>query len=315
MDVWDLAALRGQHEDITIDNFVQKAPDLNPAGSDKSKVIGGDVLCDFVSVAQKPPKAARTRSDNVEILFSTSVAQPEPTAAIPEPESESAPVSAAVAAPTTTNEVNMPDVDADADDAPNETVFPPESQSKRTAHITSKRSIPVPPHRFTPLKRDWSKIFTALVEHLHLQVRMRTHTRSIDLRTSRKTTSADALQRGADFVQAYCLGFELDDAIALLRLDDLYIQTFEIKDVKALEGEHLSRAIGRIAGKDGRTKFAIENATRTRVVLADQKVHILGAYKNVNMAKTAVVNLILGKMPGKVHGDLQKISARLKQRF
>ncbi|OKL63714.1 Pre-rRNA-processing protein pno1 [Talaromyces atroroseus] len=193
-------------------------------------------------------------------------------------------------------------------------VFTP-AKDAPAAYRVEERKVPIPPHRMTPLKAHWPKIYPPLVEHLKLQVRMNIKNRAVELRNSRLTTDPSALQRGADFVKAFALAFDVDDAIALLRLDDLYINSFEIKDVKSLTGDHLSRAIGRIAGHNGKTKFAIENATRTRVVLAGQKVHILGTFKNAKMAQEAIVSLILGSPPGKVYGNLRTIASRMKERF
>lgn len=209
----------------------------------------------------------------------------------------------------TIEEISNMEVDADSN-----TLFSPEVPSK-SAHRAEERKVRVPPHRMSPLKNSWPKIYPPLVEHLKLQVRMNIAKKAVELRTSPHTTDTGAIQKGADFIQAFCLGFDLDDAIALLRLDDLYIQSFEVKDVKSLQGEHLSRAIGRIAGKDGKTKFAIENASRTRIVLADQKVHILGGFKNIHVAREAVVSLILGSPPGKVYGNLRTVAGRMKERF
>ena len=193
--------------------------------------------------------------------------------------------------------------------------FAPAS-AENIALLKESRKVPIPPHRLAPLKTNWEKIYTPLVEHLKLQVRMNLKkNKAVELRTSKHTIDDGALQKGEDFVKAFALGFDVDDAIALLRLDDLYIETFEIKDVKTLTGEHLGRAIGRIAGKDGKTKFAIENASRTRIVLADQKIHILGGFKNIRIAREAVVRLIMGSQPGKVYGNLRIVASRMKERF
>ena len=181
--------------------------------------------------------------------------------------------------------------------------FPP-AQEVEKVHTAESRKVTIPPHRMTPLKSSWPKIYPPLVEHLKLQVRTNIKAKAVELRTSKHTVDSGALQKGEDFVKAFSLGFDVDDAIALLRLDDLYIETFEIKDVKTLNGEHLGRAIGRIAGKDGKTKFAIENASKTRVVLADQKIHILGGFKNIHVAREAIVSLILGSPPVGVYNWL-----------
>ena len=46
------------------------------------------------------------------------------------------------------------------------------------------RRVPVPPHRFSPLKEHWMKIFTPIVEHLKLQIRFNLRSRHVELRVS-----------------------------------------------------------------------------------------------------------------------------------
>jgi len=192
--------------------------------------------------------------------------------------------------------------------------FPPLASAGQTTLKSETRRIAIPPHRMTPLKKDWINIFGPLTEILGLQVRMNVQRKCVEVRTSKHTKEIGSLQKGADFVKAYALGFDVNDAIALLRLDDLYLDSFEIKDVKTLHGDHLSRAIGRIAGQDGKTKFTIENASRTRIVLADTKIHIMGSFQNIKVARDAIVSLILGSPPGKVYAGLRTVSSRMKQR-
>ncbi|KAH0659863.1 hypothetical protein KY289_028611 [Solanum tuberosum] len=172
------------------------------------------------------------------------------------------------------------------------------------------RKVTVPQHRYTPLKKVWMEIYNPIFEQMKIDIRMNLKKRRVELKTRTDTPDISNLQKCADFVHAFMLGFDVCDAVALLRLDELYVDSFEIKDVKTLRGEHLSRAIGRLSGKGGKTKFAIENSTKTRIVIADSKIHILGSFLNIKIARDSLCSLIMGSPAGKVYSKLRAVTAR-----
>lgn len=77
----------------------------------------------------------------------------------------------------------------------------------------SYRKVPIPPHRISPLKANWLKIYTPLVEHLKLQVRFNPKSKTIELKTSPLTVEASAIQRAADFIRAFGCGFECEVSV------------------------------------------------------------------------------------------------------
>ncbi|XP_057863055.1 uncharacterized protein LOC131071286 [Cryptomeria japonica] len=202
-----------------------------------------------------------------------------------------------------------------SDIPPTKPQFEPLTAYERSGGRPEFRKVSVPPHRFTPLKKIWMEIYTPIYEQMKIDIRMNIKARRVELKTRPDTPEISNLQKCADFVHAYMLGFDVPDAIALLRLDDLYVESFEIKDVKTLRGEHLSRAIGRLTGKGGKTKFAIENSTRTRIVIADSRIHILGSFLNIKVARDALCSLILGSPAGKVYSKLRTVTARMAEKF
>jgi len=54
----------------------------------------------------------------------------------------------------------------------------------QTSLKSEMRRIPIPPHRMSPLKKDWINIFGPLTEILGLQVRMNVQRKAVEIRVS-----------------------------------------------------------------------------------------------------------------------------------
>ncbi|EKF31738.1 hypothetical protein MOQ_004422 [Trypanosoma cruzi marinkellei] len=191
--------------------------------------------------------------------------------------------------------------------------------------VRETRSVKVPHHRFPPLKKVWLEVYTPIVEQCKLEIRMNLKSRCVELRTCPATVEAAGtggdgskvlLQKAEDFVKAVVAGFEVKDAIALLRMDDVYIEGFEVKDVRAnLHGDNLSRCIGRMSGSHGKTKYTIENVTRTRIVIADTHIWLMGTTQNIRVARDALCDLIRGSPAAKVYTRVRAVMNRVNDTF
>lgn len=64
------------------------------------------------------------------------------------------------------------------------TFGPLSASAQSTSAKSETRRVPIPPHRFGPLKDDWVNIYSPLTEILGLQVRMNVPRKSVEIRVS-----------------------------------------------------------------------------------------------------------------------------------
>src|SRR6266852_4264608 len=76
-------------------------------------------------------------------------------------------------------------IEIDAVPSTSTLAFPPLPASAGQTTLKSEtRRIAIPPHRMTPLKKDWVNIFGPLTEMLGLQVRMNVQRKCVEARVS-----------------------------------------------------------------------------------------------------------------------------------
>ena len=102
-------------------------------------------------------------------------------------------------------------------DDPLRPVFAPLGVQEMSGKKCEYRKVNVPQHRFTPLKEHWLALYEPVTKQMKIDMRMNLKTKKVELKTTQATEDEGALQKSADFIQAFLLGFEVQDAVALLR--------------------------------------------------------------------------------------------------
>jgi RNA-binding protein PNO1 len=139
---------------LTANNKVGIVSLLDPSSTSPSQALPSATLVQQAAAASAIDKSTQQDEDDKEMLLDTSP----PTA------------------PPATNNGEM------------STVFSPLPAATAAAQSGTKKSeirrIPIPPHRMSPLKKDWVNIFVPLTEICGLQVRMNVQRRTVEIRVS-----------------------------------------------------------------------------------------------------------------------------------
>lgn len=90
-------------------------------------------------------------------------------------------------------EVEMEDISQE--DAPEDGSAEPKSAKRSKGTKGESRVVPVPKHRYTPLKENWVNIFTPIVKNLGLQIRFNLKKRQVELRNPEDREDTTDLQK------------------------------------------------------------------------------------------------------------------------
>lgn len=82
--------------------------------------------------------------------------------------------------------VNEDDMEINKNDPVQRISFPPVAPEKLTDGKFEIRKIHVPSNRFNPLKENWMKVYTPVVEYLKLQIRFNLKSRNVEIKVKYK---------------------------------------------------------------------------------------------------------------------------------
>ena len=126
-----------------------------------------------------------------------------------------------------------------------------------------------------------------------------------------ESDSINAL-RAVDVVKAIARGFSPERAYRLFDDETVILDVIELfKSVST--PKELKRIMGRIIGKDGKTREIIESLTGSYISVYGKTISVIGYPEQTQIVRKAIEMLVEGAPHGTVYGFLEKKKQELKR--
>ncbi|HYA60687.1 MAG TPA: KH domain-containing protein [Candidatus Acidoferrum sp.] len=126
-----------------------------------------------------------------------------------------------------------------------------------------------------------------------------------------ESDSINAL-RAVDVVKAIARGFSPERAYRLFDDEMVILDIIELSKSVSTPKE-LKRILGRIIGKDGKTREIIESLTGSYISVYGKTISVIGYPEQTQIVRKAIEMLVEGAPHGTVYGFLEKKKQELKR--
>lgn len=145
------------------------------------------------------------------------------------------------------------------------------------------------------------------IEEHGVKIHVDSKTGDVTIRSDNAVAEFDA----QNVVKAIGRGFSPQHAMLLFD-ENHYFELMDMRDYVGKKTRNIHRIAGRIIGKGGKTREAIEDATDTKISVYGTTVGVIGTVGGMDVAMKAVEMLLNGSNHSTVYHFLEKERKRMK---
>jgi ribosomal RNA assembly protein len=173
--------------------------------------------------------------------------------------------------------------------------------------------IKIPRERIGALVGTEGRVKAGIEDKLSVKLQIDSESGVVESTLVPDAQDPTVLFRSRDVVTAIGRGFSPEIVFRMLEDDETVLKVIDLREVVGRSQSDLKRLKGRIIGRQGKTRRIIEELSEANVCVYGHTISIIGKMDQTEIAKTAIMMLIRGRLHSTVYRFLTKKRHELKK--